>query len=118
MRRTLLRISLLAAVVAAALALAGSASSMGALVIRGDAFCFFAPNDIPGVDVLFETRGQLVITPNGNFHLTCHGELPAGYSVPHMIIDLPCESPGFPNARGQIVVTASGHVNAVCQASV
>ena len=119
MRRALLKIVLLLTVAAAALTFSGSASSMGAVVIRGDDFCFFAPGDIPGVDVLFFTRGQVVEAPNGNwFQLTCHGQLPDGYSVQQtLIIDLPCDSPGFPNARGQIVVTRNGNVSAVCQAS-
>ena len=118
MRRALLKILLLLTTAAAALTFSGSATPMGVVVIRGDDLCFFAPGDIPGVDVEFFTRGQVVEWPDGRFHLTCHGRLPDGYSVQQtMVINLPCEAPGLPNARGQIVVTRSGRVNAVCQAS-
>lgn len=60
-----------------------------------------------------------MISPSGHLTLTCHGELPAGSAVPEtMIIPLPCAlGPPFTNARGHIVVTKSGHVNAVCHAS-
>ena len=113
--RLLTRLALLGAVAASALTAASSASPMGAFVLKTT--CFFAPGDIPGMPFFVVPHGQVVITPSGGFHLTCHGSLPAGFSVLEtMKINLPCDSPEFPNARGQIIVTKSGQVNAVCHA--
>jgi hypothetical protein len=111
------RAVLLIAVAAAALVAAEAATPMGA--IQGKTACFFEAGDIPGTPFFEVPKGHFVITPNGQLHVTCHGELPAGASVPEtMRIDLPCEAgPPFTEARGHIIVTKSGRVNAVCHAS-
>jgi hypothetical protein len=66
-----IRVAVAAAVVATALLAASTASPMGAFQTKTD--CFFAPGDIPGVPFFTVPKGHVVITPNGQLHVTCHG---------------------------------------------
>lgn len=114
------RVLFLGVVIIASLVMPATATP-GAFVLKNEEVaCFTDPGDIPGAPGFELPKGTLVITPSGHLTLTCHGELPAGFSVSEtMFIPLPCTlGPPFTQASGHIIVTKSGQVNAVCHAAV
>jgi len=113
------RVLVLGVAIVASLVMAATAAP-GAFVLKNEEVgCFTDPGDIPGAPGFELPKGTFVITPSGHLTLTCHGHLPAGFTVSEtMFIPLPCTlGPPFTNAGGHIIVTRSGEVNAVCHAS-
>ena len=111
--RMLRRVAAAIAVAVASLALfAPSASGMGATVLHLNGFpeCFFEPGDVPGVDVFFDARCVVVLTPSGEIIVSAHGQLPAGFTLEQTFVGtLPCFG-----GTGRVTATPSGEVNATC----
>jgi hypothetical protein len=96
---------------ALAVAVAPTPASAAAFVLTpGELECFFAPGDVPGVDVFFPGRCSLVETPSGNVVIVGRGELPAGFTLSETFVGpVPCF-----DGTGRIVATTSGQVTATC----
>ena len=108
MRRFILTSAVAAMVLVAAV---GSASAqVGGAVVEKDFRCGFFT--VPGGGLIITDRSHLVITPSGNVHLVCHGELPAG-SPETISFEGVCRT-GAGVTTGHNVVTKSGQAHLIC----
>jgi hypothetical protein len=112
------RIVLVAAFAATVLAIAAGGASGGAIVLKNDEVgCFTDPGDVPGAPGFDMPKATVVILPNGDVRLSCHGTLPSGFILEATVVrTIACFGPPpYAPTTGHLVATPSGQVTFTCK---
>jgi hypothetical protein len=116
--RTTIRLVLIAAFAAILFAIAAGGASGGAIVLKNEEVgCFTDPGDIPGAPGFPMPKATVVILPSGGVQLSCHGMLPAGFTLEATVVrTIACFGPPpLAPTTGHLVATPSGHVSFTCK---
>jgi hypothetical protein len=117
MRKRLLFVLAIAAVVAGLVASAALAGTQGAMVFRigPEGGCEVGPTDIPGVPVDIPANCLIVATPSGNAMILVRAQIPTGFTLSETFLaQESCFFPGLGFGNGRIVATTGGQITAQC----